>query len=52
MSKHWKVFEDDQQIKKFLEMVEKFSTHHIDQDNENDNDQLKKNLIQILNCKI
>jgi hypothetical protein len=30
--KHWKVFEDDLEIKIFLEMVEEFSTLHIDQD--------------------
>jgi hypothetical protein len=30
--KHWKVFEDDLKIKKFLETVEEFSEMHIDQD--------------------
>jgi hypothetical protein len=30
--KHWKVFEDDIEIKKFLETVEEFSDLHIDQD--------------------
>ena len=30
--KHWKVFEDDIEIKRFLETVEEFSTLHIDQD--------------------
>jgi hypothetical protein len=30
--KHWKVFEDDLEIKKFLEIVEEFSEMHIDQD--------------------
>ena len=30
--KHWKVFEDDIEIKRFLETVDKFSTLHIDQD--------------------
>jgi hypothetical protein len=30
--KHWKVFEDDLEIKKFLETVEEFSEMHIDQD--------------------
>jgi len=30
--KHWQVFEDGQHIKIFLELVEEFSTTHIDQD--------------------
>jgi ribonuclease HI len=30
--KHWKVFEDDLEIKKFLETVEEFSEMHIDRD--------------------
>jgi len=30
--KQWKVFEDDQQIKMFLELIEEFSDTHIDQD--------------------
>jgi ribonuclease HI len=30
--KHWKVFEDDLEIKIFLEIVEEFSALHIDQD--------------------
>jgi ribonuclease HI len=30
--KHWKVFEDDLEIKRFLETVDEFSTLHIDQD--------------------
>ena len=29
--KHWKVFEDDLEIKKFLESVDEFSALHIDQ---------------------
>jgi ribonuclease HI len=33
---HWQVFEDDQQIKQFLEMEEEFSEIHIDQENQND----------------
>jgi hypothetical protein len=28
--KHWKVFEDDIEIKKFLETVDEFSDMHID----------------------
>ena len=30
--KHWKVFEDDLEVKIFLETVEEFSEMHIDQD--------------------
>ena len=30
--KHWKVFEDDLEIKKFLETIGEFSEMHIDQD--------------------
>jgi len=30
--KNWKVFEDDHEIKRFLETVEEFSSLHIDQD--------------------
>jgi hypothetical protein len=30
--KHWKVFEDDLEIKIFLENVDEFSTLHTDQD--------------------
>jgi hypothetical protein len=30
--KHWKVFEDDLEIEKFLQSVDEFSTLHIDQD--------------------
>jgi hypothetical protein len=33
---HWKVFEDDEHIKKFLEMVDEFFETHIDQENQND----------------
>ena len=32
--KHWKIFQDDQQIKKFLECVDDFSENQIDQDQE------------------
>jgi hypothetical protein len=34
--KHWKVFEDDIEIKKFLETVDEFSDMHIDQDQESE----------------
>jgi ribonuclease HI len=30
--KHWKVFEDDQEIEKFLQSIDEFSTSHIDGD--------------------
>jgi hypothetical protein len=30
--KHWKVFEDDQEIEKFLQSVDNFSALHIDED--------------------
>ena len=30
--KHWKVFEDDLEINRFLETIEEFSEMHIDQD--------------------
>ena len=33
---HWQVFEDDEQIRKFLEMVDDFVETHIDQENQND----------------
>jgi hypothetical protein len=33
---HWKVFEDNEKIKKFLEMGDDFSETHIDQENRND----------------
>jgi hypothetical protein len=33
---HWQVFEDDQQIKKFIEMTEESFEIHIDQENQND----------------
>jgi hypothetical protein len=35
--KHWKVFEDDLEIKRFLEIVEEFSALHIDQDLDDEN---------------
>jgi hypothetical protein len=33
---HWKVFEDDEHIRKFLEMVDDFSEKHVEQENQND----------------
>lgn len=30
--KHWKVFEDDQEIKIFIETIEEFLASYIDQD--------------------
>jgi hypothetical protein len=41
--KHWQVFEDDQHIKKFLEMVDEFSATHIDQEDDKDNEQINQN---------
>lgn len=32
--KHWKVFEDDLEIKRFLETMDEFSTLHIDQEHD------------------
>jgi hypothetical protein len=32
--KHWKVFEDDLEIKRFMEIGEEFSSIHIDQDHD------------------
>jgi len=32
--KHWQVFEDDQQIRIFLDMVDEFSKTKIDDDND------------------
>ena len=34
--KHWKVFEDDLEIKRILETVDKFSALHIDQDSDSE----------------
>jgi hypothetical protein len=33
-AKHWKVFEDDLEIKRFLETVDEFSSLHNDQDHD------------------
>jgi len=33
---HWQVFEDDEQIKQFLEMVDEFFETHINQENQSD----------------
>ena len=33
---HWQVFEDDKQLRKFLEMIDKFVETHADQENQND----------------
>jgi hypothetical protein len=38
--KHWKVFEDDLEIKKFLETIEEFSNIHIDRDSVSEKSQL------------
>lgn len=36
-TKHWEIFEDDQQMKRFFEMVNEFSAICIDSDEESDN---------------
>jgi hypothetical protein len=33
---YWQIFDNDEHIKKFLEMVDEFSKTHIDQENKND----------------
>ena len=33
---HWQVFEDDEQLCKFLESIDEFAEMHIDQENQND----------------
>ena len=33
---HWQVFEDDEQLHKFLETVDEFAETHADQENQND----------------
>jgi hypothetical protein len=33
---HWKVFEDEEKIKQFLEMIDELFETHIDQENQND----------------
>jgi hypothetical protein len=38
--KHWKVFEDDQQIKKFLELVDEFFATHIDHEDDKDSEKI------------
>jgi hypothetical protein len=59
--KHWKVFEDDLEIKKFLETVEEFSEMHIDQDSVSEenigggsflNKIAKRNIVQLPNNHI
>jgi hypothetical protein len=36
--KHWKVFEDDLEIRRFLESVDEFSALHIDQEHDSEGD--------------
>ena len=33
---HWQVFEDDEQLRKFLESLDEFTETHTDQENQND----------------
>jgi hypothetical protein len=37
--KYWQVFEDDRQIKKFMEVIVEFANTHIDSDDEEDTKQ-------------
>ena len=59
--KHWKVFEDDLEINKFLETIEEFSKMHIDQDSVSEeeldggnflNKIAKSNIVQLPNNHI
>jgi hypothetical protein len=51
--KHWKVFKDDLEIKKFLETIEEFSEIHIDQDSVSEEDlDGGKFLSKIAECNI
>jgi hypothetical protein len=38
MSKHWKVFEDDPELERFLQSVDEFFALHIDQDSDLEGD--------------
>ena len=40
--KHWQFFEDDLQIKKFLEMVNEFNSTKIDQGEDKEDEQQSK----------
>jgi hypothetical protein len=33
---HWQVFEDDEQLRKFIEMIDELVETHVDQENQND----------------
>ena len=37
--KHWRVFQDDQKIKKFLELTSEFSNYQIDEEQDDDVDE-------------
>lgn len=41
-SKHWQVFDDDQQIKRFLEMTEEFENTYIDEENKKKTKMMKQ----------
>jgi len=41
--KNWQVFEDDQHIKTFLEMIEKFSATHINREDDQNNENINQN---------
>jgi hypothetical protein len=35
-TQHWQVFENDEQLRKFLESIDEFAEMHADQENQND----------------
>jgi hypothetical protein len=35
-TQHWQFFEDDEQLRKFLESIDEFSETHTNQENQND----------------
>jgi hypothetical protein len=37
--KHWQVFEDDQQLRRFLELMDEFSSTHIDNEEDIEDDE-------------
>ena len=48
--KFWKVFEDDEELVRFLEVIDEFSALHIDQENENDEKVKKPRLKNKIGC--
>jgi ribonuclease HI len=45
--KYWQVFEDDQQIKKFMEVIDEFENTHIDSDDEEESKQMIEGEIEV-----